>query len=520
MANPAARTTVMLALAFVPVGARAQPQFNGYLSERMQLTMPSDASLVPTSDLPILQSLSEANIQARFRGMDDKLYIYADVSGFASFAGGYADRDLQTGRLKFVKEHDVAANRPFVVISEAYASYEFTEHLNVTAGKKRVVWGSGQAFNPTDVINPARDPTDPNFQRAGAWLAQLNAPFESFTVSALVAPKALQSAAGIPYTFFMYPGYPTQEHVRNPTVFPDNRDNQPHYAVAARLYALIKQTDLNAWVVYANRFNDNRENVPRLAASFSRYFFEDYEFHGELLAQLGSNRAYATPDCVTSSEAAVACAQSGRPLQTERYSNSMEFMPRMLLGTRTMLKDESILSAEYLYQADGFTPGEFQDNLRLQKRAGTFLRQGGTVPSGTASGASSGSELPLRFSFDPQRRHYLLLSYLKTRILDDWTVQGTCILGMEDLSSTLNAGVTWNAQEWLNLALYGFVPVPSPGRLSSLSREDPMGRAAERLGDGWGNLLPLGARVDDERYGEYDALPFRGRVVAELRAFF
>ena len=33
-------------------------------------------------------------------------------------------------------------------------------------------------------------------------------------------------------------------------------------------------------------------------------------------------------------------------------------------------------------------------------------------------------------------------------------------------------------------------------------------------------LVPLGAEVDGRRYGEYDASPFRGRVLAEARVFF
>ena len=508
-----------LALLLATGDARADVGFNGYLSERLQLTMPHDDALISTQDLAIFQSLSEANLQARYYGMDDRLYIYADVSAFASFAGGYADRG-DNNRLQFVKEHDVAQYRPFVVISEAYGQYDFSEHLSVTVGKKRVVWGSGQAFNPADVLNPPRDPTDPSFQRAGAYMLKVDAPFEHFTLTALASPAVLYSNAGIPYAVFMYPGYPPVEHVRNPTLTADPRDNQPHYAVAARLYALVKEADINAWLVYSNRYRDTRENLPQAAFSFSRYFFKDYEFHVEALAQLGSARTYANPACTFSQEAALACAQSGQPLQIQRYRDAMDFLPKMLFGTRTMLKDESFISVEYLFQADGYTPSEFQDTVRLQKRAGTFMRAGGVPPVSGSSGASSGNELPLRFQFEPLRRHYLLASWLKTRVMDDWTVNITGIMGLEDFSATLNGYVQWNAQEWLNLGVYAFLPIPSPTRLSSLSGVDPVARVQTQLGDYWGQLVPAGAEVDGERYGEYDALPFRGRLVAEARVFF
>ncbi|MEW5849558.1 MAG: hypothetical protein AB2A00_12140 [Myxococcota bacterium] len=509
--------SLLLALV-LPAPAWAETAFNGYVSERLQLTMPSDYALISTQDLAIMQSLSEGNIQVRFRGLDEKLYLYTDASAFASFAGGYADTDLTTGRLKFVKEHDVPNYRPFVVISEAYGTLELFEHLTLTAGKKRVVWGSGQAFNPTDLINPPRDPTDPNFQRAGAWMLKLDLPFERFTVSGLISPKVLYQQNGIPYALFMYPGYPPAEHVRNPTLVADPRDNQPHYAVAARLYALLFDSDINVWMLYTNLYNDALENKPRAAFSFSRYFFTDYEFHVEALLQLGSNRQYVNSACVGSENDLAGCVLSGKELATMREAHSMQFYPRLLFGTRTMFQDESTLSVEYLFQSDGYDRDEFDDFVTLQKRVGTFQRRG--LVAGTVGTTGTGSELPLRFSFDPARRHYLIVSYMKPKILDDWTIQGTSITALEDLSSTLTGSVTWNAQEWLNLALYAFIPTPSLGRLSQVHSNDPLGKLEDEMGEDWEGLLPLGADVDGKRYGEYDALPFRGRVVAEMRAYF
>ena len=45
-------------------------------------------------------------------------------------------------------------------------------------------------------------------------------------------------------------------------------------------------------------------------------------------------------------------------------------------------------------------------------------------------------------------------------------------------------------------------------------------QVAQQLGDTWGQLVPLGAEADGQRFGEYDALLFRARVVAEARVFF
>lgn len=58
------------------------------------------------------------------------------------------------------------------MLSEAYLDAPLQDGFRLLLGKKRIVWGAGLAFNPTDVLNPPKDPTDPTFQRAGAWLAQ------------------------------------------------------------------------------------------------------------------------------------------------------------------------------------------------------------------------------------------------------------------------------------------------------------------------------------------------------------
>jgi hypothetical protein len=511
-------TLPVAALLLLPAAARAELSYNGYLSERLQLTAPMQGAPMSTRDLPIMQSLTEANIQPRFKGMDDKLSIQADISAFAVFAGGYADTDKASGQLKMIPEHDVANLRPFVVFSEMYAQYEFFDHLNIMVGKKRVVWGTGQAFNPTDVINPPRDPTDPNFQRAGTYLLKVDAPFEKFTLTALAAPKALYTSAGLPYAFFAYPAYAPTETVRNPTIFADPRDNQMHYALAARVYALVMDSDINVWALYTNSFNDDLQNKPRVAASFSRYFFKDYEFHAEVLGQLGSARTHVTSSCVASDAAVLGCMQSGTALTRQKWRDSTDFFPRLLFGSRTMLKDESMVSIEYLYQSDGYTPDEFQDAIRLQKRVGNFTRDGVNVASAGASGNSGG--LPTRFSFDPLRRHYLLLNYLKTQIMDDFMVNATWIMALEDGSSTVSGFVTWTAQEWLSLSIFGYLPIPSPGHLSKMHDRDPMAEVSQRLGDTWGQLIPLGAEADGDRFGEYDASPFRARVMAEARVFF
>src|SRR4029077_9652932 len=116
----------------------------------------------------------------------------------------FYDRDGMGGRGTY-PEHDVATLHPFVVPGELYFNYSPKPWLNFLIGKKRIVWGSGFAFNPTDLINPPKDPTDPNLQRAGAWVARVELPFKWFTLSALFAPSVLYQYNGLPSQMLIYP---------------------------------------------------------------------------------------------------------------------------------------------------------------------------------------------------------------------------------------------------------------------------------------------------------------------------
>jgi hypothetical protein len=92
------------------------------------------------------------------------------------------------------------------------------------------------------------------------------------------------------------------------------------------------------------------------------------------------------------------------------------------------------------------------------------------------------------------RRHYLILSYSKPRIHDDWTVAAVLVAGLRDLSGVFSPSVTWNAREWLNFGLYGYVPIRGLG-----------------VGE---------ARVGESTYSEYGLSPYAFRVLFEARAYY
>ncbi len=467
-------------------GEKAKPPIaivNGYVDNRLQYGwVDPNATFAPTNDFPSLQDILEANVQLHVNLGGPSAFVYGDVS--LIFQGGWLfyTRDGMGGR-QSLDDHDVPSLRPFVAVNELYLSWSPKPWINLLAGKKRIVWGSGFAFNPTDLINPAKDPTDPNFQRSGAWLARFELPFEKLTLSALAAPSVLYQDNGLPYQFLKYPGYtPSGQSFR---------DDQYHYLIAGRLYALIANADVQLMYFFSNQYRDGFNNKSRFGVSFSRYFLTDYELHVEALLQLGTSRLFPNHACLTAPTSA-ACPDPVRDAFAASRLDSGAFYPRVLVGGRTMFRDESTLSIEYYYQADGYDDVAFGDFVRglvqLQKIPGAASALLG-------GGSSNGGATPNRFTFDPLRRHYLIASYSKPRIRDDWTATLVVILGLRDLSGLISPSVSWNTTEWLTLSLTGFIPL----------RGIPVGQV-----DGG----------DGNQYSEYSLLPFDWRVLVEARAFY
>jgi hypothetical protein len=453
-------------------------EVNGYLDDRITGSWIDPSGPVPTKDQPSLQNLLEANVQLKVN-LGSKAFAYGDLS--LLFSGGwlfYAS-DGNGGRMS-VDDHDVPSLRPFIALNELYLSVSPKSWLNLLAGKKRIVWGSGFAFNPTDLVNPPKDPTDPNFQRTGAWLARIEAPFEKFTLTALAAPSVLYQQNGLPYQLLRYPDYlPAGETTKG--------DGDYHYLLAGRLYALVANADLNLLYFFSNKYNDAFVNKSRFGLSFSRYFLTDYELHVEALFQEGSARSFPNHACLVN-PGGPGCTDPVNMAFTPSKLDNGAFQPRVIVGMRTIFKDESSLSIEYYYQSDGYSDLEFEDLVRGLVKANQLGLMTTLTPS-------SNGALPSKFTFDPLRRHYLIANFSKPKIKDDWTVGITLIAGLRDLSGLISPTVSWNVLEWLTLSAIGYVPIRGLG-----------------VGE-----VPGG---DGKTYSEYALLPFDWRVLFEARAFY
>lgn len=469
-ASPARAQDSLDELADSPSGAATAPRasVNGYVANRLSYTHVDVAGPSPTRNLPSIVELLEANAQLRVNLGSESYFVSGDLSlayqaGWLYFGADGSGNRVETGA------PTAAALRPFVVPSELYLSLSPRPYLNVVLGKKRVTWGSGFAFNPMDLVSPAKDPTDPSSQRSGPWMAKVEVPLERMTVTALFSPQELATQDGIPYALLRWsdPGEP-------------GHDDASHYLLAGRVYLLVADTDVNLVYAFSNRYQDVFEDKSRVGLSVSRSVFGDFELHLEALLNWGSGRGFPNHACATGS---VTCVPD--TAFTASKARSSSFYPRMVLGGRWQITQESFLSLEYYFQGDGYTDAEFSDAVTLLDgayRAG--LSTGGTVQGGGLQ----------RYAFDPLRRHYLIASYTSPRLFDDWTVNASLIAGLRDLSGLLTASVSWSAREWLTVTAYGYAPIRGLG-----------------VGE---------ARVGERSYSEYSLQPFDARFSLELRAFY
>jgi hypothetical protein len=403
---------------------------------------------------PHLTELVEGNVQVKLVP-HEKVKFFADTSIF--WQGAWA---IQGGG-------DVPANyRPTFVASELYADLPLQENFRLLIGKKRIVWGPGMSFNPTDVLNPAKDPTDPTSQRAGAWLAEAEWGFEKAALSLVGAAKVTQSYSGLPTAL-----------IKDPT------DGTLHYAFAARLYLLLADIDINLIYAFTNLYNDSFEHKSKWGGTLSRVLFGGLEMHGEVLFYTGSSRVIVNESCITQIEV---CAILGTPIITRPDLGSNFVNAFALGGFRYQFENNAILSAEYYFNGEGQDPQGFKNLARMVVR---YPTQAQAALTGSVDPGS-----PQKFALSAIRRHYLVLQASVPQIADDWTLSGTVIAGLEDLSMQLVPQVQWMPFEWLQLTASAYIPIAG--------------------------LTESGAKVLGKNYGQFTLSPFQTRLLLQARAYF
>ena len=201
-------------------------------------------------------------------------------------------------------------------LNEAYLSVPLADFLFFTLGKRRIVWGTGVSYNPSDFINPPKDPLNPQLEKRGVYCALL----EFFTEWLSVTEAAVL--------------YDQLDHFGSGTKLSTSR--------------LIPSTDISLIFYYSNnaRFN--------LGAGLDSTPFGEVPVLENLALHAEAGFAQSSERLVSNdAEDVLALRES-----------CADFYKSFLTGLRYTIPDwETLITAEYFHIDDGYSPPELDSML-------------------------------------------------------------------------------------------------------------------------------------------------------------
>jgi hypothetical protein len=86
-----------------------------------------------------------------------------------------------------------------MTLRQAYAQYSFGDGLTLRLGKQRIAWGSGFAWNPTNRLEPAKNPLNTGLEQEGSWAVRMDVVPAAWAGLILVAARDDATPADLPF---------------------------------------------------------------------------------------------------------------------------------------------------------------------------------------------------------------------------------------------------------------------------------------------------------------------------------
>jgi len=366
----------------------------GYVLSRSQV-FPRDKTgdLYPELDVAPFQSFIETNLDLTWSG--DTFTARADTSALFSC--------------------NQESNLPgCLVINELYLSRDVVEDLAVLVGRARSSWGAALSFHPVEPMNQQPDPTDPTFQRLGAWTVATELSGENFVATAAWFPDVSHFEVGIPKA--VEPGM-----------------------LGARFAWRPEGFDLSAL-----GFVDLVTGRPQVGASGSAVLGStSFEVHGEALVH--ERRPLD----------AGALEEGTCPIRNLGFPHRRKWDYTGIIGTRWESSKGSLLNLEYLHQADGLTDSDYEGSLDSKD---LLLVQ---CPNMRIEGSDTSEKgRPQQLSSTLLRRNYAIFSAAKPTFGDLGRLANlgaalTVFVGLDDRSGVVSGRITYAFRESVIIRLGG-----------------------------------------------------------------
>lgn len=332
----------------------------------------------------------------------------------AEFSGSYQIGILQANLLT---HHEYAATYAEDEwthdIYEGYVSLTPTAHLTIDAGKKRILWGQGYAWNPAGFLNRLKDPDDPALNLEGRTVLGLDM-IKSFSGRYL---------SNIGLTALLLP---VADDWANEELGENGDLN-----VALKLYLLWHDTDLD--FIYFN----GPQQPCSFGFDFAKNLAENFEVHGELAFQ--EDVPHTT------------IHTSGNIRQTEEDQVSC------LLGVRYLNAMDTTFIAEYYHNGGGYSRDEMEDFFTYQQTAfDQWQATGNALLMQQANRVSKPYYSQRHFGED---YGYFKVSQKEPFDILYFNPWATAIVNLQDFSFNVQAGMTWTPVTNLEVNFRISIPV-------------------------------------------------------------
>jgi hypothetical protein len=325
------------------------------------------------------------------------------LGGFKTVLRGYLERSVGgTG------------DETHFTLRQGYAQYWWGTGLGLRVGKQRIAWGSGFAWNPTNRVEPPKNPLNAGLEQEGSWTARMDVVPAAWVGIVLLAARGDTRVGDLPF------GASVPQ--RN--------------AGALRVRFLAKDTDL-ALVTSGGGGRPDLWgfDVGRDAGPVS--------LHAEAAFYRGSEIAPARED---------------------------RTFFRIATGA-LRAKGETTLSLEYFYNGEGYDDREM--TAYLHGLDASFLRASDPRLSPEMRDQAlerylAGASIPYSGGLG-LRRQYFFASWTRSGIRGVWSLTAQSVVGLSDGGVTLTPGVGYAPRGNLTFNLDGvllFGPKDSEYRLA------------------------------------------------------
>jgi hypothetical protein len=285
-------------------------------------------------------------------------------------------------------------------LRQGYAQYWWGTGLGLRAGKQRIAWGSGFVWNPTNRLEPAKNPVNAGLEQEGVWAARMDVVPASWLGFVLVATRGDTNVGDLPF----------------------GATPQKRNAGALRVRFLVKDTDLAL-------VTSGGAEKPSLVGF-------------DLARDLGPVSVHAEGSVYRGSE-----IPPLRPGQT---------FFRIAAGA-LRATGETSLALEYFFNGEGYDDGQRDAYLRALDESYAASTDPHLSPAEREQALQSylaGAAVPYSGGLG-LRRHYLQASWSRSHLHGDLSLNARALVGLSDGAVAFTPGLGYAPRGNVTLSLDG-----------------------------------------------------------------